>query len=137
MVKQLKTDWKDVTEKSKNKRFKAKRGRKYRSKFEADLAKKMPRVPGVKVVYEGIGIDYTLTRTYRPDWVIYLPDGKIRIVEAKGWFRPEDRQKMLAVKKSNPFLDVKLVLSNQKDAKWCERHGFDYSLNSIPKVWFL
>lgn len=119
----------------KTNKFKAKRGRKYRSQFEANLAKRMPRVPGVKVVYEGLSIDYIVQKVYRPDWIVYLPDGKLRLIEAKGWFRPEDKQKMLAVKKSNPQLDIKFVLSNKKDAIWVERHGFDYSINSIPKSW--
>lgn len=120
----------------KTNKFKAKRGRKYKSKFEATLAKRMPRVPGVKVVYEGISIDYVLSKVYKPDFVVYFPDGKIRLIEAKGWFRPEDKQKMLAVKKSNPQLDIKFVLSNKKDAIWAERHGFDYAINTIPKGWF-
>lgn len=79
----------------------------------------------------------------------YLPDFRIPnkiIIEAKGKFDTADRKKHLLVKAQNPELDIRFVFSNPNQriskqsattyAMWCEKHGFKYAKQFIPKEWF-
>lgn len=98
-----------------------------------------------QVGYETEKLKYTVERNYKPDIVITLSNGKKIYVECKGWFRPEDRSKMLAVKESNPNLDIRFVFPRDNKlnkntetlySQWCERHGFPYTIGTeIPKGW--
>ena len=78
----------------------------------------------------------------------YTPDFKVGDVylETKGFFKPADRRKMLAVKKANPDLDVRLVFQalyhqiskNSKTtyAMVAEQHGLHWSpYYDIPLDW--
>lgn len=103
--------------------------------------------------YEEEKIPYTKPAreaTYTPDFIIETrPDGSRRtkplIVETKGRFLTEDRQKQLLVKRQHPDLDIRFVFNNPNAkisktskttyAKWCEKHGFLYAKNSIPRAW--
>lgn len=79
--------------------------------------------------------------TYTPDFI--LPNGII--VEAKGIFDTDDRQKHLLVKKQYPHLEIRFVFSNPKTklykgsktsyADWCEQHGYKYAKGYIPDAW--
>lgn len=96
-----------------------------------------------EVRYEKLKIEWEdlKYRTYTPDYEL---DNGI-IIEAKGLFSSEDRQKHLAVKKQHPELDIRFVFSNAnaklyKGAKtryfeWCEKHGFKWSHRTIPQDW--
>lgn len=90
----------------------------------------------VSFKYESERIPYILARHYIPDFIVITPTGKIYI-EAKGYLRPEARSKMVAVKKLNPHLDIRIVFYslNHKYVKWAERHGFRYAIGTIPKEW--
>ena len=77
---------------------------KYRSRLEERLARWL-EVNGQPFEYETLKLDYTIKAVYTPDFI--LPNGVI--LEAKGYFKPEDRRKMLAVKKQHPDLDIRLV----------------------------
>lgn len=105
--------------------------RAYRSKFEESIGAKL--VPaGFK--YEPFKIPYWTPGNYTPDFVL----GTI-CVEAKGWFRPGDQKKYIAVR--NAMIDegyeLVFLLQNyearvRKGAKltmagWCDK-------NDIP--WF-
>ena len=59
-------------------------------------------------------------------------------IEVKGYFRPEDKPKMKAVKASNPDLDIRFVLANnnKRDIAWCEKYGFPWAIRNIPEEWF-
>ena len=99
---------------------------KYRSKFEAKLAK-TKYLKGAK--YEPYSLPYTIEANYYPDWE--LPNGLL--VEAKGRFTWQDKKKMLAVVASNPESSIVLLFSGkphwkqgQQNVKWCEKHGFNY-----------
>ena len=115
---------------------------KYRSKFEAGIAASLNqrRVP---FKYEGLTLDYIIEAKYKPDFI--LPNGVI--VEAKGFFRPEDRRKMLAVKKQHPDLDIRLCFLNGNEkisrakksityGQWATRHGFQWSSRFVPNSWY-
>lgn len=93
--------------------------------------------------YEPRKLAYTLEAKYIPDFV--LPNGVI--LEAKGYFPYEDRRKMVAVKKSHPELDIRMVFQNPNTkidkrskttyAMWCEKNGFPWAhYLHIPLEWF-
>lgn len=95
-------------------------------------------------MYENVKIKYvqpSKVRTYTPDFV--LPNGII--IETKGRFTTADRQKHLMILEQYPELDIRFVFSNpnqkiNKGSKtsygmWCERHGFKYAKELIPKEW--
>jgi len=110
----------------------------FRSKLEERLWKHRPKRRGLKSSYESESIPYTLTRKYLPDFIFSSARlGKIYI-EAKGWFRNEDKAKMRAVKKCNPHLDIRMVFASkkEKDIAWCVKNGFPYAIGRIPSEWF-
>jgi hypothetical protein len=114
-----------------------------RSGLEELLARQL-EAAGVQAAYESVRIDYIKPEKkakYTPDWV--LPNGII--VESKGRFVTEDRQKHLLVKAQHPELDIRFVFSNSRQriskaspttyAAWCEKNGFAYADKFIPQAW--
>lgn len=100
---------------------------------------------GAKVKYESTRIPYTLRRYYVPDFVCERSDGSVFYIEVKGYLRSTDRSKLLAVKEAAPMADVRLVFakdnllyasSKTRYSEWCIKHGFQYSIGSVPKHWF-
>lgn len=79
--------------------------------------------------------------TYTPDFV--LPNGII--IEAKGLFEREDRQKHLLIKEQYPNLDIRFVFQNPKlklykgskttYGDWADKNGFLWSTRQIPDNW--
>ena len=97
---------------------------------------------GLEYEYERKKIPYVLTCNYTPDFI--LKNGVM--LEAKGHLSPDDRRKMLAVKKQHPELDIRFVFqapynkiykgSRTTYAKWAEKHGFPWThFKSIPLEW--
>ena len=97
---------------------------------------------GVDYEYESTKVPYVLTCNYTPDFD--LKNGVM--LEAKGHLSPDDRRKMLAVKKQHPELDIRFVFqapynkiykgSRTTYAKWAEKHGFPWThFKSIPDEW--
>lgn len=109
--------------------------KKTRNKFEQSLETQLKK-SRVTFKYESERIPYILCRHYIPDFVVITPTGKIYI-EAKGYLRPEARSKMVAVKKLNPHLDIRIVFYAYKKqyVTWANRHGFRYAIGTIPKEW--
>ena len=125
-----------------NSAYGAPRKARYRSGYEERVAKANPdaehepKEPTVR---------YVLTKRYIPDFV--LPNGVI--VEAKGFFEPKDRTKMIQVKKQNPNLDIRMLfqdankrLTKSNNSKmywqWCEQHGFLWEEGTtIPEEWYV
>lgn len=116
----------------------------YRSGLEDKVAAQL-KGRGLKVDYESTKISFqqpAKKRTYTPDFP--LPNGII--VETKGRFTVEDRQKHLWVKQQHPELDIRFVFSNSKTrirkgspttyADWCIKNGFLYADKLIPESWF-
>lgn len=108
---------------------------KQKNKFEKKIYGQLKRAKA-NFKYESEKIPYIFTGHYIPDFVIVLPTGKI-YVETKGYFRPEHKRKMVAVKKLNPQLDIRLVFyaKRTKDIKWAEKYGFKWAIEKIPKEW--
>ncbi len=117
----------------------------YKSSFEDKIAENLES-RGAPFEYEQRKLKYTVparVATYTPDFE--LQSGVI--VEAKGWLTPEDRQKMLLVRRDNPDLDIRFLFqgdpakrpiykgSKTTYAKWCEDNDFLYAWKTIPDDW--
>ena len=111
-----------------------------RSRLEEQVAELLDELQ-VPYSYESEKLDYVIEARYIPDFIV----GDIYL-ETKGFFKPADRKKMLAVKKCNPDLDFRLVFQapynkiNKKSkttyAKWAEKHGFPWcAYYAIPREW--
>lgn len=106
-----------------------------RNKFEQKIEKQLKKAK-VQFKYESEKIPYLIAGHYIPDFVISTPTGKIYL-ETKGYFRPEAKRKLKAVKKLNPNLDIRLVFysDNKKNISWAIKNGFRYAIEEIPKDW--
>jgi hypothetical protein len=115
----------------------------FRSGLEERIAESLTE-KGVAFTFEELTIAYVKPEKpakYTPDFV--LPNGII--IESKGRFLTEDRQKHLLVQKQHPDLDIRFVFSNSKTkiskrssttyADWCLKHGFDFADKEIPDEW--
>lgn len=99
-----------------------------------------------KVVYafEDTVVPYTTEHLYTPDFTISLSGGRRVHIECKGWLRPEDRSKMIRVKKQNPDVDIRFVFQAdnklRKGSKttytmWATKNGFPSAVGEIPEEW--
>ncbi len=115
----------------------------FRSGLEEQVASQLATA-GLDVKYESTKIEYekpARKAKYTPDFP--LPNGII--VETKGRFLTDDRQKHLLIKQQHPHLDIRFVFSNSRSriskqsqttyAMWCEKHGFKYADKLIPTAW--
>ena len=102
------------------------------------------------ISYETETLPYVLPvkpHKYKPDFIVRFNDNRNRTIyiETKGYFRPADRTKFLAVRNSNPGIDLRLVFQKDKPISkksktmysvWCKKHGIIYSIGIIPNDWF-
>jgi len=112
----------------------------YRSGLEERLGKYLDK-QAVPYLYEVEKFKYVTESKYTPDF--FLKNGVV--IEAKGFFKPSDRRKMLAVKEQHPDLDIRLVFQRNntlsKNSKttygdWADRHGFLWCIfPAIPESW--
>jgi len=115
----------------------------FRSGLEEQVAAQLKAV-GITFDYESVALRYTKPARdakYTPDFI--LPNGII--IETKGRFLVEDRQKHLILKDQHPGLDIRFVFSNSNTkisknsktsyAAWCQKYGFTYADKFIPKGW--
>ena len=115
----------------------------YRSGLEECVAKDLEYY-GIDAEYESKLIRYVKparNARYTPDFV--LPNGII--IETKGRFVTDDRQKHILIKDQHPDLEIRFVFSNPRSriskkspttyAMWCDKNGFAYAKGSIPQVW--
>jgi hypothetical protein len=113
----------------------------FRSKYEETVWNDV-EAQGLKMDYEPYALEYLVKGNYYPDFL--LPNGIF--VEAKGYFDSRARAKMIAVKKNNPDLDIRLLFMNSRTkvrkgskltyADWCEKYGFPFADGMIPVEWF-
>lgn len=116
----------------------------FKSGLEGTVGDQIIAVEGV-LNYETTTFKYTQPakeRKYTPDFV--LKNGII--IETKGRFLLEDRQKHLYIKAQYPELDIRFVFHRAKDkirkgakttyADWATQHGFLYAEKTIPLTWF-
>lgn len=112
---------------------------KVRNKFEFSLHGQLKK-SGRQFGYEVVRLPYTLQGYYWPDWVVYKNRKRTKIdfyIEAKGYFRPEAKRKLIAVKTAHPEADIRIVFyaRRTKDIKWAEKNGFKYAIRTIPEEW--
>ena len=116
---------------------------KYRSNLEKNIADLLEGL-GVSFQYESEKLSYTIEHNYTPDFV--LPN--YTYLEAKGYWDPADRRKILAVKRDNPGIDIRMVFQSPYNtiskkskttyAKWCEKHEIPWtSYKDIPIEWLV
>lgn len=85
-------------------------------------------------------------RTYTPDFEITTRSGKKIIVETKGYWTTEDRQKMRCIVQQHPDLDIRIVFQNPNAkirkgskttyAEWCQKElGIQWAKGVIPDAW--
>lgn len=120
----------------------------FRSGLEEKIAAQL-KAHSVYFQFEEMKVGYTAPakeRKYLPDFYIPFKEGTGAIlVETKGRFVTEDRQKHLHIRASNPELDIRFVFSNANAriskqssttyAMWAERNGFKWAHRSIPLEW--
>ena len=117
----------------------------YRSSFEETIANLLTKVK-VKFEHEPCKLTYTLTKKYIPDFVIKGSSGTDIYIETKGHLTQVDREKMLAVKKDNPSLDIRFVFMRASNkltkaskttyGQWADKHGFLWADGVIPHGWY-
>lgn len=93
--------------------------------------------------YETETIEYTSPPVHHK----YIPDFKIGsiYVEYKGWFKPEDRAKMLLITKQHPELDIRMLFmkdsklykdSDTRYSDWCQKYHIKYAIGeTVPQEW--
>jgi hypothetical protein len=128
---------------------------KYRSKYEANIAKDL-KARRIKFEYETVKIPYYLSKKGRCKFCssgvvfvhkVYTPDFIIGslIIEAKGRFISSDRTKMLAAKEANPNLDIRMLFmrdqwctkkKRKRYSDWCNDHNIPFAFGTaLPKSW--
>ena len=123
--------------------MKKKKTSKFRSGLEEQVAKLLEGL-GVTYEYESCKVPYTIQHHYHPDFI--LPNHVY--LETKGYWSPEDRRKIAAVKRDNPELDLRMVFqspfnkiskkSKTTYAMWCEKHAIPWtSFHNIPLEWLI
>jgi len=116
---------------------------KFRSKLEEKVADLLEGL-GISYEYESEKLSYTIEHNYTPDFV--LPN--YTYLETKGYWDAADRRKILAVKKANPEIDLRMVFqapyntiskkSKTTYAMWCEKHAIPWtSYHNIPLEWLI
>lgn len=115
----------------------------YRSGLEVSVAAALT-LANIPFQFETTKVPFTQpakARTYLPDFI--LENGIV--VESKGLFAAEDRQKHLWIKQQYPDLDLRFVFSNPLAklykgspttyASWCQKNGYLFAKKDIPKEW--
>jgi hypothetical protein len=115
----------------------------FRSGLEEKIAEQLTTL-GVQFTFEETKIEYlkpSRVSKYCPDFI--LSNGII--IETKGRFLTDDRQKHLLIKEQHPEIDLRFVFSNSNTrisktskttyAMWCQKHGFQFADKLIPEAW--
>ena len=124
-------------------KLKNKKEPKFRSQLEKRVATLLTTL-GVSYEYESNKIPYTIQHNYTPDFV--LPNHVY--LEAKGYWAAEDRRKILAVKKDNPDIDLRMVFQSPYNkiskrskttyAQWCDKHEIPWTAyHEVPLDWLI
>lgn len=126
---------------------------KFRSELESKVSEYLTKKK-LCVTYEDTKLGYVVMKNYIPDFKITKSKkvtgwGDYLFLEVKGYFPSSDRTKMLAVKKTYPYVDLRIIFqrdnflskkSKTKYSDWAKKNGFPYHVigNSkilVPKDW--
>ena len=124
-------------------KLKNKQPPKFRSKLEENIANLLEGL-GVSYQYESEKLGYTIEHAYCPDFV--LPN--YTYLEAKGYWDAKDRRKILAVKRDNPSIDLRMVFQSPYNkiskkskttyAQWCDKHNIPWTaFHEVPLEWLI
>ena len=115
----------------------------FRSGLEERVSEQLAFL-GIIDCYETLKIPFLQpekSRTYTPDFI--HPNNII--VETKGVFSIQDRQKHLWIQEQHPNLDIRFVFTNSRSkirkgsrtsyADWCTKYSFVYADRQIPMEW--
>ena len=116
---------------------------KFRSNLEKRVATLLTTL-GVSYEYESTKVPYTIQHHYTPDFV--LPNHVY--LEAKGYWSAEDRRKILAVRKENPDIDLRMIFQSPYNkiskrskttyAQWCDKHDIPWTAyHEVPLEWLI
>jgi Uncharacterized proteins of the AP superfamily len=109
--------------------------RRPRNKFESRIEQLLKKLKA-RFGYETEKLPYLISGHYLPDFVITTNHGKFYL-ETKGYFRPEAKRKLAAVKKLNPTVDIRLLFysHNPQYIRWAEKNGFKWAVDTVPQEW--
>jgi len=123
------------------------KARALRSKFEAQIVAQL-EAAGVEFEYEQRPLEFTPPAKARRktfDFWITTRTDKLIVVEAKGWWVPEDRIAELECIKQHPEIDIRYVFQRSKTpirkgskttyANVCEKVGVLFADGVIPREW--
>jgi len=124
-------------------KLKKKKEPKFRSKLEEKVATLLKEL-GVSYEYESTQIPYVIQHNYTPDFL--LPNHVY--LETKGYWDAADRRKVLAVKRDNPLIDLRMVFQSPYNtiskkskttyAQWCDKHNIPWTAyHEIPLDWLI
>ena len=116
---------------------------KFKSKLEESVAQLLQEL-GVTYEYESCKVPYTIQHNYHPDFI--LPNHVY--LETKGYWDAADRRKVLAVKRDNPLIDLRMVFQSPYNtiskkskttyAQWCDKHDIPWTAyHEIPLDWLI
>ena len=124
-------------------KLKNKKEPKFRSKLEEKVATLLKEL-GVSYEYESTQVPYVIQHNYTPDFL--LPNHVY--LETKGYWDAADRRKVLAVKRDNPDIDLRMAFQSPYNtiskkskttyAKWCDKHDIPWTAyHEIPLEWLI
>ena len=124
-------------------KLKKKKEPKFRSKLEEKVATLLKEL-GVSYEYESTQVPYVIQNNYTPDFL--LPNHVY--LETKGYWDAADRRKVLAVKRDNPLIDLRMVFQSPYNtiskkskttyAQWCDKHEIPWTAyHEIPLDWLI
>lgn len=115
----------------------------YRSGLEKTIQDQLDKLD-IKHNYEGLKLPYIVPESEH----IYTPDFPVSphiVIETKGRWVLEDRQKMLLLIKQYPDISFRMVFhraslkikkgSKTSYADWCDKHGIMWADKVIPHEW--
>lgn len=115
----------------------------FRSGLEDRIIKQLEEY-GLDPKYESVKLSYVIPESHH----IYTPDFpvcKSIVIETKGRWVLEDRQKMLLMIEQHPEIEFRMVFynANQKIKKgskttygmWCDKHNIKWADKAIPEEW--
>ena len=115
----------------------------FRSGLEERIIKQLEEYD-IKPNYESIKLDYIIPESkhvYTPDF----PVCKSIVIETKGRWVLEDRQKMLLIIEQHPEIEFRMLFYNSKlkikkgsktsYADWCDKHNIKWADKEIPQEW--
>jgi len=123
----------------------------YRNRFEQKTAEDL-NGKNVTFEYESERLPYIVEGKYTPDFIIKAKNGRKIYIETKGnglSFDGHAKRKMIAVKKANPDLDIRMLFYSDgkcgpkrkdgtfmRQSDWAIRYGFPYAIKDIPDEWY-